>query len=933
MKRLTLIFAAMLCFLGMTAHAQVKYLANEYTPSASYCYKAYKYNGASSPQFVMGGLKWQGGFTIGHTDGPFAPGYATFNIGGRYDKLMFVLGYLISGIDNDTVIFTVLADGQKIFDRVIYVHSTEERVTLDIKGVKELKFQIVTGHGRIGVAEATLWAAGQTPKQTGNLITGKARTIELVKDLKSYYNNDVMKPVSPDSKVKSFKINGVDYSYGLCANMSMALVGNNPGWAYFNLRGQYEKLSFIVGPLDDGNGRHGKGWFTVKADGKILWEYEMNYDDIAKQVTLDVSGCRMLSFHSEQEDLSTSGAFAKITAWPAGEKPQTVTEEAAPVNPRLKTLPDVCKLISNIPPYSSGASVDKQVYDGTSDYITFSMGGVRFSEGIVLYKTANFWDDSVVSYSVFDLGNEFDYVSFTAGYIGKSWAMNNGLLRVYADDELLLETQLQPTFPNQDFVLPIRKCRRLRFENVSEGKLDVAAFGVADLVVYRGEPVENSLFVHPRPYCPDEIDLLDLGAPYIHYVAPMKDHTIYYDGSTQKNYFTVGGRRINKGFLLQTSVHFSFDFGPLAQGSSNAAAAAAGTVAVGSSFVAGATAVGGAVIGSTLAGVAAFLALAAGGEAVENSCAVFNTYGEYNSVTFTVACVRPNNQEHPSDYNETLLIGADRQVVAELAIKETMEPQTITVPINGCEQLIFWIANTYNWSGVYAFYDIKLSKSKSELDIPRASRSSHAVVSSPQWTEYTIQNRFERVRASGAKSLDEFHNKLANVQNDVERILADKPFYKINTYYLETNAGQVCKAVQLRDIRSDGYNSGYHPFRSEYNEAERKLERLYKIKRDIDDLTFMQANAALDIPTLGLGAITYGKVFKSSTKTLKECREIIKQLLAEQKDNTDFLRAVIGSAFDIDGKQSSDRTIYCPLFSGEPVPEGGLQPVEQFYDK
>lgn len=34
--------------------------------------------------------------------------------------------------------------------------------------------------------------------------------------------------------------------------------------------------------------------------------------------------------------------------------------------------------------------------------------------------------------------------------------------------------------------------------------MDAAAFGVADLVVYRGEPVENDLFVHPVPECPDE---------------------------------------------------------------------------------------------------------------------------------------------------------------------------------------------------------------------------------------------------------------------------------------------------------------------------------------------------------------------------------------------------------------------------------------------
>ena len=121
-------------------------------------------------------------------------------------------------------------------------------------------------------------------------------------------------------------------------------------------------------------------------------------------------------------------------------------------------------------------------------------------------------------------------------------------------------------------------------------------------------------------------------------------------------------------------------------------------------------------MGSTLIGAAAFLMLAAGGNAIENSCAAFNTYGRYNSVTFTVACLRPFSGER-TDYKETLLIGADQKVVAELTVYETMEPQTVTVPINGCEQLMFWLANTNNTSGQYVFYDIRLTGDVLPLDI------------------------------------------------------------------------------------------------------------------------------------------------------------------------------------------------------------------------
>ena len=934
MRRLTWIFAPLFCICGLAAQAQVKYLVNSHAPVESRSCKIYKYSGPSSPRMALsGGQTWQGGFTIGHTTGPYVPGFATFDLGGRYDKLLFVLGHENTGtgaggtgIDTDPCIFTVHADGRKILDRKIYPYGLPERIVLDVGGVKELSFRLVTGYARVGVAEATLWSAGQTPEETGNLPSGKAATIELVKDLKPYFQNVNLRSVSPDDKIKSLRINGVEYAYGLDANMTMALVGDQPGWAYFNLGGRYDKLSFIAGPLDDSEGRHGKGWFTVKADGKIIWEYEMNYDDIARPVTLDVSGCRMLSFHSEQESSNTGGGIARIMAYPAGAEPQQAQEEV-PADPRLKALPDVCKLISNIPPYAAGAKVKQQIFDGSSDYITFSMGGVKFSEGFMLYQTASILDGNLSSYAVFNLGGEFDYVSFTAGYIGKSRAMNDDLLRVYADDELVLETPLRATWPNQDYVVPLHKCRRLRFENKGSGKLDVAAFGVADLVVYRGEPVANDLFEHPQPECPDEVELLDLGLPYIHYVAPMEGRAICFDGSTQKNYFTIGDRRINKGFLLQTSVHFSLDFGPLAEGTDNAAAAGIGSAAVGASFVAGTTAVGGAVVGSTLAGVAAFLALAAGGEAQENSCAAFNTYGAYNSLTFTVACAQPRNQNLPSDYNETLLIGADHRVVAELIVNETMEPQTVTVPIDGCGQLMFWLVNTHNWSGQYAFYDIKLSKQKAALEIPREARRSQAVVSRPLWSDQTFQHKWQRPQSSGAKTLDEFHMRLSNAYSDIEGLMRRKPVYEIHTYYLETGAGEVCKAVQLKDTRSE---RNFLTFEAELGEAAHNLEKMHRLRQELGELSVMKAGAALDIPALGFGAIAYGKIYKFANKTLDECKQILRLMIEEHSANTAFLQTVIGTSLDIDGKRSTERTVFCPLFEGEAAPEGYLQAVEQF---
>ena len=648
--------------------------------------------------------------------------------------------------------------------------------------------------------------------------------------------------------------------------MNMAFIGVQPGASYFNLRGQYETLSLLAGPTDNAKSSGGKGWITVKADGKIIYEYEVSQTDIARRVVLDVSGCSQLSFHTEQSEQSMYAAIVDARLYPEGEYRPEDSEQETDIDPKLADLPDVCKLVSNIPPYAVGGQIEHQVYSGESDYITFSMGGTRFNEGFILYEKADFWNDNIVSYAVFDLGNQFDYVSFTAGYVGKSWIMTNDVIRVYADDRLILEAPMMATYPNQDFILPIGKCRKLRFENGGSGNLNVGAYGIADVVVYRGEPVENDLFVHPVPECPYETDLIDLGAPYIHYVSTKADarDQIFYDGST-------------------------------------------------------------------LIGAAAFLMLAAGGNAIENSCAAFNTYGRYNSVTFTVACLRPFSGER-TDYKETLLIGADQKVVAELTVYETMEPQTVTVPINGCEQLMFWLANTNNTSGQYVFYDIRLTGDVLPLDIPKAARLSESIVTEPVWTEKSVGIQWERPAFSGSQSVDSYISDCTGAYSETLKLMEDtEPVYKIYTTYLETASGEACKAVSIRIDDEERLNDGdYLDISQEYQACLEELQRLRKLDADLAGLGLSYVNAGLGLPELGLGAIAYGRVLKTGRQTVKACIEAVKEMTAEKQAELSMLETWLRTASVIDGISSTRYTLLCPLAPGETPPDDMLQLLVNF---
>ena len=937
MKRfLTLAFGILsMC---LAAYSQTPtYLTKTYKPTEQVGYEVKPSVG------IQGGETWKNAFTICDR------GKATFNVDGKHEQLSFIIGPVDYQLFNESSIVTILADGRKIFDAVVKPADLPRHITLNISGVNTLQFVEVKNALNIAFCEVALWDKDEIPHDLQSKAEPNAQKKLLFKDIKPYHmngttelNNNGHKWVTPDRKTTSIKIGNKTWDYGLAMDLSMQLIGNGAKETHLNIKGQYETLQFTVGPLATDNAKNGRGWITVLGDNKILYEYEIEQDHIARHVTLNIEGVHKLTFASEQTDGSQGAGIVDAWVFPKGQGPVETSQETTEViDPKLKTLPDVCKLISNIPPYSLRSGVEQQLYDGKSDYITFSMGGVKFSEGFILYNKANVLSNDVHSHAIFDLGNEFDYISFTVGYVSKSWAMSNDQLSVFADDKLIFQTPLQPTFPNQTFVVPIKKCRKLKFESKGQGTLDVAAYGVADLVVYRGDPVENELFVHPTPECPSEIDLIDLGAPYLHYVSSAESG-VFIDGKSKKDYFTrYDNSRIYKGFILQTSTHFSLDQGVLA-GSDAVGAATIGAAAIGAAFVPIGVSVGGAIVGTSLMSVAGLMMLAAGGEAIENSCAAFNTYGEYNSVTFTVECLRTQGdtqffgtdtaQPDISERKEKLLIGADHTVMAELAIFEGMEPQTVTVPINGCGQLMFWLANTKGTSAAYVFHDIKVSKEKCELIVPEDMRPSEAVVTEPRWTEQTIPEGWTKPNSCGVSAIDSYLVGLRNLYDNASKAIKKyAPSYTIHTYYLETEAMQICKAVKL--ISKVPTSTGEHnAIRIPYTLEQYgyTIKSLREMKEEIVSLSLKQASAVAALPELGLGALSYGKVLKECNKLLKLLKEAVNEMHQCTIENEAFLKKLISTAIDIDGRESNEKTIFAPLLSGEETPNGTKSKVRNF---
>lgn len=757
----------------ITSRAQT-YLTDVYKPTESFLYEAYPTKG--SEVMIIANYKYKGGFAIeSGKHGLIAEkksGFAVFDLKDSYDKMSFVVGpYNPKGAgEGEYVILNMKADGKKVLDKPIWSHDAPQEIIVDLKGARKLRIDLLGGATDLAFGAVKLWKSGETYKPTADPLRAIPLNdrVQLVGQIFPHFIRQTgwvhpitTKDVGRMDKVASVSINRVEYKTGLRFVADQAFTGNNEAWAYFWLQKKYKKLSFIIGPCDN-QSTMATGWLTVKGDGKILYEKRLKERDLAEQVVLDVEGVNQLSFHSIDEAHRLMGGITfgvvNIFAYPNNYDLSLLPKEGE-VNgskSKISQLPDVCRLVSNIEPYSVQGIVNYQnsVFKGESDYITFSMGGEQFNEGFVLTSGSTLLGEDISSYYKFDLAGEFDYMTFTVGALTNRRVMSDDNIRIYLDDKVVLDTVIHCTWPNQHFTIPLNKCRTVMFAKPGTGSDTQPYFGFGDITLYRGEVVANNLYEHPKPECPDSADLIDLcKRPYFHFVGRYLSrmtgfdfNDCFHNGGSQRRYFNMkDGTKIYKGVMLETNIPFAFENVTFMDLAFMFLTGAAGDIS--NSDVSAATGVTGGASslpvtmlnlsqeakktgdrvqdrakahGLKLGTLSLF-----GPGGYQSSAAAFNIFGEYDTCTFTVA----NKSVFVDPYEEVLggVFGdevkappvrldvfADQVKVGEFMLTDDMQPTTYTVPVNKSTQLMFWLECGEVRSGQYVLYDMNVKKNKKQ---------------------------------------------------------------------------------------------------------------------------------------------------------------------------------------------------------------------------
>lgn len=707
------------------------YYVNKHTPVAKKGgVEIFKYESEQSYSFTIGGHDYHGGVVLQYDYATAEHFDVEFPLEGQYDYFSFVLGgdftkNLQDSSGNDiysTVDFAMegayptisgkardmkvglqfIIDGKVQEEIVLSSYDVAKRYTYDVKGAETFEVKAVTGDDfLVAMMEITVWngeaqKTGYTPEPAGDA------PVKLIRDLKPYLipNNIDMNyyPNAASSERNYINMNAVRFEDAIAASVSEALVKDEEKCIFFDLEGKYNYLTFTAGAADrTTNFDEGSVWLTVYADGQILLEEIISTHDLYKRFTLEVAGCRQLKFTWLLESGNELYGSAMGGIYGIGDAYVATTKEAFDtITYSSRELPDrPVKMVSELGAFGVVSNVEQAVFNGESSLITFSMGGVKYNEGLIMHSTNSMLVHNL-AYASFNLDGQYDAISFVAGHISNSNVYENDQLEIYADGELIKTIELKFHLIPQEYVIDVTGCHHLEFVSGRKtvASMERPAFGIAELVAYPDGYVETDLFPKRTPAdFGSTCDLIDTFGFYDVYnsiiskkLGAVSWEDGYYDGTTEKESFTVGDKTYNKGILLRTSVHLELDMAGVGAAS---------------------------ILGTMLSGWGlSILALAGATEAHESSFAMANIKDSgYTSVTFTVAMQQDNSSIIVQD-ESTLMIGADDECVKEITLYKDMEPTTYTVEIGECDRLMFWLncGPEDNGSHTYAIYDITLNK-------------------------------------------------------------------------------------------------------------------------------------------------------------------------------------------------------------------------------
>lgn len=231
-------------------------------------------------------------------------------------------------------------------------------------------------------------------------------------------------------------------------------------FATFELKKQYNKLSFVYGPaIANPNGDNGNAFFVVLADGKTILDVVVNDHDAPHFVTLDVAGVDKITFKNVRGSEKIGIGVSKL--WKTG---QNVVVAA---NPLDKLPKGKVKLVQQLKPYFTSGNMVKQITDDQDVFWDNRVGSISinrktFDFGLQMYTPDGLIEDSE-GWSYFWLNKRYDKISFIVGPRDNQSSNSSAWLVVKADGRTIYEEYIRQSDIAQQVVLDVKGKEQLSF--------------------------------------------------------------------------------------------------------------------------------------------------------------------------------------------------------------------------------------------------------------------------------------------------------------------------------------------------------------------------------------------------------------------------------------------------------------------------------------
>ncbi len=614
--------------------------------------------------------------------------YLDYDIGGKYQSISFFYGMdqSIRFQCDFNVAFQVInaETGSIIWEDLFRAGDIPRFATVDITGINNLRLECYNLDGRVFcMGDITLW---EGESEAMDRSYEKITSPTYLEDNYPFYHalrtwtmttTDWQQYRNFSSCYDKLSIKGrrFDHAASLMFNDDLVM----------NLRGQFKQVSFTWGVSDEKASFRDDfvGYMSIYADGVcVLDEFQCTVDTPEQTIVLNVNYAWQLRFVLRSDQ--TSCPYFVLAELRGGEnlgEPSGSSNEGNTPIPLIRThYPHVTA--------GTGMGTYVKIYDSSSRYHGFYMGGEKFIEGIVLAPMWNLWGSAAdPAYAVSDLEGKYRYITFTAGHIDNA-AYKPARLEIYLDGE---ETPSY-TFDIEDTSLPrtytidVRHCHSIKFYCGGEANQDLPLIGIANLVCYPEKVVENNIFEPFYTEYPALCELVDYFTPF-GYATYGIDKIYYNDGiyADGKYFKTYDGVQHKKGLLFCTCTGLNWDH-----------VGFAGILTLGSW-------VG---LESTVD--------------EKNSFFIFNIGGQYDTLSFKTAEATGSNTgefsmllgDPPMEGEQCIRIyGDDDQTPLYTCNLVDGTVQEHTVDVTGVTRLIFCMPNNGTiMSEIYAAYDIMLEQ-------------------------------------------------------------------------------------------------------------------------------------------------------------------------------------------------------------------------------